>query len=548
MPIPHQSAPPAGEPAPLRRGDDHQRFVAFAFAAADMLVETDAAGIITYAAGAFRSVFGNSPESVCRKSMLDLVAPVDRDHVTRALAQLVERGRVMPFTIRMSDQQRTPLAFSGIALPAPGRPLRLCLTFSRPPAPPPGVLRGSAGGSLASAATAYMRDGASGDLSLIEITGGEARAGSPTPTLGRALEKLAPHAMAAELAPGRYGLLLPGGCDCPVDLVAGALEQALRADGIEAAVATCHLPLADEGLTPQQALRALRQALAAFAKQGQKGFADAGFDGGIAGYMQRAGERAASLRMAISGNRFSLAYQPIVSLTDRTCHHVEALIRPLPLAGASLSSPQDFVSMVESLGLADELDIAVCRMACEAAGRARRAVAFNLSGQSIQSPDFRDRLADLLERSAARKSGLIMVEMTETAEVEDLAEAHRTAQMLRALQVPFCLDDFGAGTNDVRLLRALTPDIVKLDGSYVPGVAQGGRERAFIAGMVEIAHAAGAQVVAERIETEAEAGALRAVGVEFGQGWLFGRPGQLSIAPAARRAAQSGVAPADQVT
>jgi EAL domain-containing protein (putative c-di-GMP-specific phosphodiesterase class I) len=66
--------------------------------------------------------------------------------------------------------------------------------------------------------------------------------------------------------------------------------------------------------------------------------------------------------------------------------------------------------------------------------------------------------------------------------------------------------------------------------------------------MVEIAHAAGAQVVAERIETEAEAGALRAVGVEFGQGWLFGRPGQLSIAPTAQRAAQSGVAPADQVS
>lgn len=75
--------------------------------------------------------------------------------------------------------------------------------------------------------------------------------------------------------------------------------------------------------------------------------------------------------------------------------------------------------------------------------------------------------------------------------------------MLRSLGVPFCLDDFGAGAADVRLLRALTADIVKLDGSYVPGVARGGRERAFVARMVEIARAAGASVVPRRTPGQA---------------------------------------------
>ncbi len=59
-----------------------------------------------------------------------------------------------------------------------------------------------------------------------------------------------------------------------------------------------------------------------------------------------------------------------------------------------------------------------------------------------------------------------MVEMTETAEIDDLEQASSTAKALRALGVPFCLDDFGAGAADMRLLRALTADIVKLDGSY----------------------------------------------------------------------------------
>ncbi len=79
----------------------------------------------------------------------------------------------------------------------------------------------------------------------------------------------------------------------------------------------------------------------------------------------------------------------------------------------------------------------------------------------------------------------------------------------------------------MRLLRALPADLVKLDGSYVPGVARNGRERGFVAGMIDIAHAVKAAVVAEQIVTEVEADALLAMGVTYGQGWLFGRPAPL---------------------
>jgi EAL domain-containing protein (putative c-di-GMP-specific phosphodiesterase class I) len=258
--------------------------------------------------------------------------------------------------------------------------------------------------------------------------------------------------------------------------------------------------------------------------------------------MKRAAVRAGRMRAAIEQKRFSLVYQPIVTLKDRRHHHAEALIRPLPVDGIELVGPQDFITLVESLGLAEELDLAVCDMACSAANRAQRMVAFNLSGQSLQSGPFREILSEKLQQSPARKSGLMMVELTETAEIEDVDEAVRTAQALRGLGVSFCIDDFGAGSTDLRQLRALSPDIVKLDGSYVPGVAQEGRERAFLAGMVEIARAAGARTVAERIETEAEAAALRDIGVELGQGWLFGRPGQLAAAPAPRAAAPASLA------
>ena len=119
--------------------------------------------------------------------------------------------------------------------------------------------------------------------------------------------------------------------------------------------------------------------------------------------------------------------------------------------------------------------------------------------------------------------------MTETAEVENLTEAARTVPALRGIGVPFCLDDFGAGTADVRVLRAISADIVKLDGSYVAGVLRGGHDCAFVKGMIDNARAAGAEVVGKRIETEAEAEALRAVWVTYGQGWLFGHSAPLPV-------------------
>jgi EAL domain-containing protein (putative c-di-GMP-specific phosphodiesterase class I) len=379
--------------------------------------------------------------------------------------------------------------------------------------------------ALARATAARLRAGTPCDLSMVEITGQGSVLIASSEAIGQAIEAAAPDSLASEIAPGRFGLLGPGGTD--LLSIATLLEKALRKQGVEVSVAARQLPLAAEELTPVQTARALRQALNVFAREGTGGLGRAGFDGGLAGYIRRAGTQAASLRKAIRGTNFSLSFQPLAALANGVPHHFEALIRPKPIEDCVFSGPQEFVMLVEALGLADELDLAVTRLACEAAGKAATPVAFNLSGQSVQDAGFRDRLIRLLTASPARKAGLIIVEMTETAEIEVVEEADRTAKALRSLGIPFCLDDFGAGAADIRLLRALSPDIVKLDGSYIPGIAEDGRERAFVAGMVEVVRAAGAEIVAERVEIEAEAEVLRSLGVQYGQGWLFGRPGPL---------------------
>ena len=528
------------EPVPLdlsasrRQADRNERFVAFTFAGADMVVETDQASTITYAAGAVRSRFGFPADQLVGQKLARMVAPVDHDALDAALLLLQESGRLPPLLLRLADPDRSRLALAGIALKASGRPLRLCLTFARPPMPLPARQRSTMPHALCRKTEALLRQGAACDLGLLEVTGASGTVISTADEIGEALERLAPESVASEVAPGRFGLLGPRGTAAELGQVARTLEQALRHRGLGVSVAARPLPLDTAGLTATQAARALRQALNMFTRDGAAGFDAAGFEAGLGAYVQRAEHQAASLRQAIQTRQFSLAYQPIVRLADRAVHHYEALIRPKTVPGHGFATPQEFIMAVEALGLADELDLAVVRLACDAARRSGLGVAVNLSGQSVQDPVFREQLTSVLAADPACKAGLVMVEMTETAEIVDVAEATRTAEALRALGVAFCLDDFGAGAADIRLLRALGPDIVKLDGSYVPGVADGGREHAFVAGMVEIARAAHAGIVAERIETEAEGAALHGLGVQYGQGWLYGRPGPLPTAQPAR--------------
>jgi EAL domain-containing protein (putative c-di-GMP-specific phosphodiesterase class I) len=262
--------------------------------------------------------------------------------------------------------------------------------------------------------------------------------------------------------------------------------------------------------------------------------AAAGFTGGLAGFVSAATARTATLRRTLVERRFRLAFQPIVALADRTVHHYEALLRPHPAPGGASHAASDLVTLAEMVGLAEDLDWAVFETVREAALRTGAAIAFNLSGYSVQSPAFRSRLLAALDQPASPR---LLAEVTETAEIEDEAAAAETIQALRARGIPVCLDDFGAGAAAFRYLRRFPVDHVKIDGAYVRQAAESERDRGFVAAMVDLSLTVGAEAIAEQVETEAVAEAMRALRVRYGQGWVFGRPAELPAASpkAARR-------------
>lgn len=514
------------------------RFVAFAFAAADLLLELHPDGRVAFAAGAFRSRLDRPAEALVGREVEEVVAPGEQATLRLALSLLAARGRLPPLVLRLAGPARTPMAMAGLALPdEAGRP-RVWLTFSSLPAPEaPASHAAVTPQDFARQVEARMRaartPAGEGDpapvLGLLQVDGG-----ALVDQIAPVLETSAPSLLVGRLAEGRYGLL--PGAEGAVDLVAVAagLEAALRARGMDASVATKAVPMSHDGLTPAQAARALRHALNVFARGGTEAVSEAGFDGGLTGAVAATCARFQALRRVIRERRFRLKFQPIVELATGAAHHHEALMRPEIAPGVPLVPPQEFVSAVETSGLAEEFDLAVTEMSLQAATDADLPVAFNLSALSMQASSFRTRLLALLDAHSRRREGLLLVEMTETADVEDLAEIQRTVRGLRERGVRFCLDDFGAGATALQTLRVLPVDFVKLDGAYVRGITQPGRDRAFAAAVVDLAGAVGAAVVAEHVETEDQARVLRELGVGYGQGWLFGRPGPLPQADGKR--------------
>ena len=510
------------------------RFLAFAFAASDLLIEVGPDGTIDFAAGAFNARFGMLPELFIGRHVRYLFCSADHGAVDLAIYVTALRGRLPPLILRLSDPEGTSVAVSGLSLPSAGGRMSFALgRLPRLPTP----LDEAEPIDFGRQVEQRVRGQDCGVLSLLELERWpELRASIPAERYAALLAEVTeilttlggPGAVAGEIADGRYGIL----SDRPSDLqaLAGRLETLLRANNpnFRPQVNTTELALDRSGLTGAQAARALRFALARFAEGGVHAAREAGFDDSLATFVASAELRARQVRSIITNGRFRLVYQPVVDLVTRDLHHYEALLRPLFTPDGTIHTTQDFVTFAEAVGLSEELDLAVMKQALAAVANSPHAcVAVNVSGLSMQSVPFRDRMMDLLTAATAPVAGRLLVELTETADIEDVACAAESVAGLRTINIPVCIDDFGAGSAAFRYLREFRVDYVKLDGAYVRGALHNAREHGFLLSMVELANFVGAKVIAEMIETEPQAKLMREMGVEYGQGWLFGRPGSL---------------------
>jgi diguanylate cyclase (GGDEF)-like protein/PAS domain S-box-containing protein len=232
------------------------------------------------------------------------------------------------------------------------------------------------------------------------------------------------------------------------------------------------------------------------------------------------------IQRAIENDDLTLLLQPILDLKSNRIVSAEALVR---LSDADeLVPPSRFLYIAERTGLVPALDAWVVRHSVEMlAGLRAIAPEFrlevNLSGHSIGRPDIEAAIVDSLEEFRVDPSALVL-EITETAAVADVAMARSFAERMTTLGCKFALDDFGAGFGSFYYLKHLLFDYVKIDGEFVANVHRSAIDRTILRSIVGIAHDLGKLTVAEFVAEPAILEVVRAEGVDLAQGYLTGVP------------------------
>jgi diguanylate cyclase (GGDEF)-like protein len=233
------------------------------------------------------------------------------------------------------------------------------------------------------------------------------------------------------------------------------------------------------------------------------------------------------LRAALHRNEFRCHFQPMVRLADGAVVGYEALVRwQHPERG--LLGPGAFLQVAEESGMAEALDWQVYRMACtEGAALVRDGgyVTLNLSPRHFQDEQFAERLL-ALARDAGFDPARLRVEVTEGTLLGDPEAVAAALDRLHEGGIGAALDDFGTGYSSLSYVNRFRLEMIKIDRTFVEplGGPDARRSAAIVNAIQALARSLGLDVVAEGVETEAQRQALLAMGCEYAQGYLFGRP------------------------
>nr|WP_295836520.1 GGDEF domain-containing phosphodiesterase [uncultured Azospirillum sp.] len=232
-----------------------------------------------------------------------------------------------------------------------------------------------------------------------------------------------------------------------------------------------------------------------------------------------------------SGSDLWVAYQPIVEMVTGGLAGFEALMRWTHPERGNIP-PGIFIPIAESTGLVVSLGTWVLRQACRQIaewqdrrepGSAPLFMSVNLSSHQLSDPNFVQVVREVLRETGVEPSW-IKLELTESAVMDKAEQSIRLLRDLRALGIKLSIDDFGTGYSSLSYLHKLPIDSLKVDRSFVSAMHQSEENRAIVRIIMDLARLLGFDVIAEGIETSADANLLRALACDYGQGYHFARP------------------------
>lgn len=236
---------------------------------------------------------------------------------------------------------------------------------------------------------------------------------------------------------------------------------------------------------------------------------------------------ATTLRTAIADEEIRIALQPQIDMADGRVIGAEVLARWNTRDGRVVM-PDVFVPIAEATGYILPMGELVFRRACRAAVQLQRSgfadlrIAVNVSPLQFAQENLPERLMQIVEREGATPAQF-EIEITESLAMHGFDYIHDRLQALRARGFSVAIDDFGTGFSSLSYLRRLPVDRLKIDKAFVNEIGTVADESAIADMVIRLAASMGMQVIAEGIETEAQATWLRARGCTIGQGWLYAK-------------------------
>lgn len=331
-----------------------------------------------------------------------------------------------------------------------------------------------------------------------------------------------------------FALLLPRLAE-PVDAamvakkVIEAIEKPIKTDGRELRLsASIGIALFPQDSSDVSTL--IKQADIALyhAKQAGRGRSSY-FASSMSSKAERRMQFETDLRAAIENDEFYLLYQPKVRMPQRKIVGMEALVRWRRSGTGKTISPADFIPAAEEFGLITALDGWVMKEACrqnrswQLTGMIPVPMSVNVSLSGLDSTRLCQQVKDVLA-STGLSPELLEIEFTESAMFSHMDEAEGLIGRLKKLGIRVAMDDFGTGYSSLSYLAALRFDTLKIDQSFVRGLPDDPKRVAIVQAIISLAGALHCGVIAEGVETDAQAECLGKLGCPEMQGYLFSRP------------------------
>lgn len=236
------------------------------------------------------------------------------------------------------------------------------------------------------------------------------------------------------------------------------------------------------------------------------------------------------IQNALREDAFFLHYQPIISLSDNSVRHYEALLRLFDHNGEFVS-PRNIISVAENNHQIKDIDIRILDLVMRKIVSTQLMpedfkISVNLSGTHFGDEGLLQDICAIIDYYGIDPSHLVF-EMTETAAVKDMKKASVFISKLKDLGCRFGLDDFGTGYASFSYLRALPVDYLKIDGTFIKEIIHNSADQLFVKAIVDVARGINVKTIAECVENKETLDMLISFGVDFAQGFYIGRPESL---------------------